>query len=133
MAKLTVHENIKQKIYVLETSEEKPKMLEKILQKVLGNNKKMEKEKIIIFFRRKHSCDEMARLYSQKGYGSVCESLHGDKHHRSFGIIAKFAASDVRVLFTTDVVARGIDIGDITMVINYDFNDGNFIDPTQGK
>ena len=82
----------------------------------------MAKEKVIIFLRRKSSCDEMARRYSQIGYGAICESLHGDKHQLDrVDIIAKFTTSDIRVLFTTDVVARGIDIGDITMVINYDF------------
>jgi len=120
--KLTVHENIKQKVYVLGSSEEKPEQLKHVLRKFLADEKRMLKEKIIVFLRRKTACDDMARLYAQMGYGRVCESLHGDKHQLDrLDIIAKFTASDIRLLFTTDVVARGIDIGDITLVINYDF------------
>jgi ATP-dependent RNA helicase DDX5/DBP2 len=120
--KLTVHENITQKVHVLASSGGKPALLRSILQKILNDEAKRKKEKIIVFLRRKRACDEVASEYAKMGYGGLCESLHGDKHQLDrLDIIAKFKASKVRLLFTTDVVARGIDIGDITLVVNYDF------------
>ena len=47
---------------------------------------------------------------------------YGDKHQVDrIDIINKFKRSDINILFATDVVARGIDIQDITHIINYDF------------
>jgi len=53
--------------------------------------------------------------------GIKVDSLHGDKtqHNRS-KVLANFRQDRIDVLIATDVAARGIDIPDITHVINYD-------------
>ena len=129
---LVVNENVKQKIHVLKSSDEKPALLRKILTKLyssnnIKNNDKVQKYKMIIFLRRKKTCDvladEYANLARNDNFSLIkCESLHGDKHQVDrIDIINKFKRSDINILFATDVVARGIDIQDITHIINYDF------------
>lgn len=54
--------------------------------------------------------------------GWVADSLHGDKEQwERDATLAKFRRGDVRVLVATDVASRGLDITDISVVINYDF------------
>ena len=129
---LVVNENVKQKIHVLKSSDEKPALLRKILTKLyssnnIKNNDKVQKYKMIIFLRRKKTCDVLADEYANLARNDhfsliKCESLHGDKHQVDrIDIINKFKRSDINILFATDVVARGIDIQDITHIINYDF------------
>ena len=49
------------------------------------------------------------------------ESIHGDKPQRlRTKILNRFRSHSFRVLVATDVAARGLDINDITHVINYD-------------
>ena len=48
--------------------------------------------------------------------------MHGDKSQKERDwVINSFKNSQTRILVGTDVVARGLDIKDITYVINYDF------------
>ncbi|GAB5586764.1 RNA helicase required for poly(A+) mRNA export [Umbelopsis nana] len=73
----------------------------------------------IIFCRRKDTADEIARRMTEDGHSVV--SLHGslDSEERD-AVMDAFREGHSKVLITTNVVARGIDILQVTLVINYD-------------
>jgi ATP-dependent RNA helicase DeaD len=72
----------------------------------------------IVFCRTKVDVDEVASRLQQRGYDS--DALHGDvsQQHRE-RILKRFKSKRVNVLVATDVAARGLDINDLTHVINY--------------
>ena len=56
-----------------------------------------------------------------KQYGGSAEALHGDLEQRDRDkVLVRFSQSSCSVLVATDVAARGIDIADLAMVVNYD-------------
>ena len=53
--------------------------------------------------------------------GIAADAIHGDKSQRAREIaLRKFKRGQVHVLVATDVVARGIDVKDVELVINYE-------------
>ncbi len=72
----------------------------------------------IIFCQTKILASEIADELTRRGYG--VGALHGDlgQEHRNM-VIKKFKQKDFKVLVATDVAARGIDIPNLTYVINY--------------
>lgn len=72
----------------------------------------------VIFCRTKNQCDEVGHILQEKSYDA--EALHGDLSQREREIILrKMREKTIRILVATDVAARGLDIQDLTHVINY--------------
>jgi len=80
---------------------------------------KEEFSKVLVFGRTKHGVESLSRMLSRKGL--KVESIHGNKNNsqrqRALGM---FKESRVQVLVATDVAARGLDIDNVSHVINYD-------------
>ncbi|CAI9111190.1 OLC1v1011346C1 [Oldenlandia corymbosa var. corymbosa] len=78
--------------------------------------------KMIIFCSTKKMCDMLARNLTRQ-FGAA--AIHGDKSQsdRDF-VLNQFRSGRSPVLVATDVAARGLDIKDIRVVINYDFPTG---------
>lgn len=75
--------------------------------------------KTIIFGRTKRGVDRLSRDLAQVGINA--DSIHGDKdQRRRTKVLNRFRSHSIRVLVATDVAARGLDIDDISHVINYD-------------
>lgn len=75
--------------------------------------------KVLIFGRTKHGVEKLCQTLIQKGFKT--ESIHGDKQHsKRQHALRLFKADQVNILVATDVAARGLDIADVTHVINYD-------------
>ncbi len=75
--------------------------------------------KIIIFCRTKKGVDELVDSLQARGY--MCGGLHGDlSQMQRDRVMKKFRDGTLEILIATDVAARGIDIDDITHVVNYD-------------
>lgn len=75
--------------------------------------------KVIVFGRTKHGVEKIARGLVQAGIKA--ESIHGDKNHsRRQRALTDFKAHRITALVATDVAARGLDIPNVTHVINYD-------------
>lgn len=75
--------------------------------------------KAIIFAATKRSADKLSRDIREQGYHT--NALHGDiKQQKRNNILRQFRTGQIQFLVATDVAARGIDISDITHVINYD-------------
>jgi reverse gyrase len=71
---------------------------------------------------RKDTADRIAQRLTEEGHSVA--SLHGDKMtNERDGILDAFRDGKTKVLITTNVVARGIDIQQVNMVVNYDVPD----------
>ncbi len=72
----------------------------------------------IIFCRTKNSVDEVVSKLIARGYAA--DGLHGDVSQASREkILRKFREKHINILVATDVAARGIDVNNLTHVINY--------------
>jgi ATP-dependent RNA helicase DeaD len=72
----------------------------------------------IVFCKTKLDCDFVANKLNERGYQA--QGLHGDVQQKQRERILKvFKEKKVRILVATDVAARGIDVNDISHVINY--------------
>ena len=79
----------------------------------------MKLERVIIFSGKKQRVKDIARSLKQMKIN--CGEMHSDLSQvERDDIMYKFKSGDIDVLVATDIVARGIDIDDIVMVINYD-------------
>lgn len=104
--------NIDQDVVRVRNPEDKFNQLHTILE----NDKEA---KVLVFAETKRDVDRLARDLAQKGHKA--DSLHGDKRQRERNrTLAKFRSNDTRILVATDVAARGLDIHDISHVINYE-------------
>lgn len=76
-------------------------------------------EQVLVFMANKRATDNIAAKF--KKYGFLAESFHGDlvQEDRTYTLDA-FKAKKIRILFATDIAARGLDIDNITCVINFD-------------
>ena len=75
--------------------------------------------KVLIFGRTKHGVEKLSKILREKGVAA--ESIHGNKNHsQRQRALGSFKENRVRVLCATDVAARGLDIANVTHVINYD-------------
>lgn len=73
----------------------------------------------IVFCRTKAGCDDVAIMLCQKGFHAL--AIHGDFEQRDREqMLLQFANSSCSILVATDVAARGLDIKDLPLVINYD-------------
>lgn len=76
-------------------------------------------QKVIIFGRTKHGVERLSETLLARGFKAV--SIHGDKNHsKRQQALRLFKQNEVQVMVATDVAARGLDIADISHVINYD-------------
>ena len=111
--------------------EDEAPTVEKIVQRVIEVNPEnrgpvlrqlMKKEKwktVLVFMTNKRATDNIAEKFRKRGY--LAESFHGDltQEDRNY-TLEQFKAKKIQILFATDLVSRGLDIDDISCVINYD-------------
>ena len=76
-------------------------------------------ERVLVFMRTKHASDEVVRdLLSNDIHA---EAIHGNKSQNARQrALANFKTGETRVLVATDIAARGIDIENLTHVLNYE-------------
>lgn len=78
--------------------------------------------RVIIFCSTKRLCDQLARSIG-RNFGAI--AIHGDKSQGERDwVLNQFRSGKSPILVATDVAARGLDIKDIRVVINYDFPNG---------
>lgn len=84
--------------------------------------KQDEEKSVLVFSRTKHGADKIVRILNKKGIH--CEAIHGNKTQGARQrALSNFKAGKTRVIIATDIAARGIDISNLEMVINYDLPD----------
>ncbi|KAL8038713.1 hypothetical protein ABFX02_11G125400 [Erythranthe guttata] len=112
---LAANKSITQHVEVLSQSD-KRRRLEQILRSQEPGSK------IIIFCSTKRMCDQLADNLSHP-FGAA--AIHGDKSQgEREHILSQFRTGRSPVLVATDVAARGLDVKDIRVVVNYDFPTG---------
>lgn len=80
---------------------------------------KPEYTKVIVFSRMKRATDKLSKSLKERGFEIA--AIHGDKSQaQRKKALAAFKDNQIKILLATDVVARGIDIDDVSHVINYD-------------
>jgi ATP-dependent RNA helicase RhlE len=73
----------------------------------------------LVFTRTKHGADKVAKELSRVGISA--EAIHGNKSQNARQrALTNFKTRQIRVLVATDIAARGIDIDELTHVINFD-------------
>ena len=80
----------------------------------------------IVFCRTRRETKDIAEKLMKDGY--YADALHGDlSQSQRDNVMNRFRKKNIQILIATDVAARGIDINDITHVINYNIPDDNEI------
>jgi ATP-dependent RNA helicase RhlE len=75
--------------------------------------------RVLVFSRTKHGANRIAEHLVKAGIGS--EAIHGNKSQNARErALSGFKTGRTRVLVATDIAARGIDIDDVTHVVNFD-------------
>jgi ATP-dependent RNA helicase RhlE len=80
---------------------------------------KMPDRRTLVFTRTKHGADRVARQLHRAGIHA--EAIHGEKsQHARQRALGNFRSNKISVLVATDIAARGLDIDQISHVVNYD-------------
>ncbi len=75
--------------------------------------------RVLVFVARQYSADHVANKLRQNGISAL--AFHGDLSQEARGdVLADFKKSAIRVLVATDLAARGLDIEELPVVVNYD-------------
>jgi superfamily II DNA/RNA helicase len=124
-----MHTLLRDPIKVSVRSAETSDNVDQDVVKVIDKEKKLDQlhdlllqpdfKKVLIFGRTKYGVEKLARNLEKRGFKA--SSIHGDKtqSRRQFALNA-FKDNKINILVATDVAARGLDISDISHVINYD-------------
>ena len=104
-------DRIDQSLYFVEKDDKRKLLVELLRERGLT--------RVLVFSRTKHGANRVAEHLEKSGIGSA--AIHGNKsqgaRERALG---GFKAGQIRVLVATDLAARGIDVDDVSHVINFD-------------
>ncbi|CAA9991060.1 ATP-dependent RNA helicase, putative [Plasmodium knowlesi strain H] len=111
-SELTANKNIEQSVIVSSSIDLKKKLLDWLKQNYEGN-------KILIFCDTKRNCDNLCKELRYHQYNAL--AIHGDKEQRERDrILNNYRSDRCNILVATDVASRGLDIKNISIVVNYD-------------
>jgi len=111
----TTIDQTEQEIFIA-SKEVRSQLLEKLLSDNSGS--------VLIFSRTKHGAKKIAILVRAMGHSAT--EIHSNKSlPQRQAAMAGFKSGKYRVLVATDIAARGIDVNDISLVINYDLPDNS--------
>jgi len=109
----TTAERVDQEMFIV-SKQEKNELLQKLLAEYKGT--------ILVFSRTKHGAKKIARSIHQMGHSAA--ELHSNRSQSQRQEALKgFSNGKYRVMVATDIAARGIDVKNIELVINYDLPD----------
>ncbi|CAF0863426.1 unnamed protein product [Brachionus calyciflorus] len=112
---LKAAKTVTQKLEMVKSEDEKSEILMDLIK-----NRMSESDKLIVFVGRKSTADNLSTELALKGL--QCQAIHGDREQCDREeALQDFKDGLVRILIATDVASRGIDVKDITIVMNYDF------------
>ncbi len=104
-------ENVTQKVYLVEQAKKQALLTQLLLES--------DSKQVIIFTKTKITASKLSRALQKEGIAA--ESIHGDKSQKErIEALDAFKAGKITALVATDVAARGLDISDLPMVINYE-------------
>jgi ATP-dependent RNA helicase RhlE len=104
-------EKVKQGVYFVEKNDKKKLLLHILKDKSI--------ESVLVFTRTKHGADRVSKDLTKLGILTM--AIHGNKSQNARqNALKAFKAGKLRVLVATDIAARGIDIDELSYVINYE-------------
>ena len=107
----TTAETVQQSIYFVEKKDKRSLLLHVLKDDSIGT--------ALVFTRTKHGADKVAQGLVRAGIQA--EAIHGNKSQNARQrALENFKTRHTRILVATDIAARGIDIDDLTHVINYE-------------
>ena len=112
----TLAQNVKQEVFFIEKSS-KMQLLDTLLQQY-------SQDTILIFSRTKHGAKRIARDIRNMGH-TACE-IHSNRTQSQRQVaLTGFTNGKIRIMVATDIAARGIDVKNISLVINFDLPDNS--------
>ncbi|KAL4785144.1 P-loop containing nucleoside triphosphate hydrolase protein [Aspergillus varians] len=112
---LSANHRITQIVEVISDFEKRDRMI-KHLEKIMET----QGSKCLVFTGTKRIADEITRFLRQDGWPAL--SIHGDKQQQERDwVLNEFKTGKSPIMVATDVASRGIDVRDITHVLNYDY------------
>ena len=109
----TTAEKVQQKVFKVD---QKAKRF--LLRSLLKDNS-IEIPSVLVFTRTKHGADKVVKDLVKNGI--TAQAIHGNKSQNARqNALRNFKSRETRVLVATDIAARGIDIDELTHVINYE-------------
>jgi len=110
----TAAKNVEHEIFVV-TKNDKMRLLDSLLQQY-------KEEKVLIFSRTKHNAKRIARDIRHMDHTAT--EIHSNRSQsQRQAALQGFSTGKFRVMVATDIAARGIDVKDISLVINFDLPD----------
>jgi ATP-dependent RNA helicase RhlE len=107
----TTAEKVDQAVYFV-SKRDKTRLLTHILKTKIA-------ESALVFSRTKHGANKIVKLLSRAGIHA--SAIHGNKSQAARQkVLTAFKAGQVKVLVATDIAARGIDVEELSLVVNYD-------------
>lgn len=107
----TVVESISQQVFFVDKTEKSSLLINIMRRSDAGS--------VLVFSRTKHGADRIAKTLNKAGI--VSSAIHGNKSQNArVRAMTDFKSGACRVLIATDIAARGIDISELPLVINYD-------------
>ncbi|TXI47458.1 DEAD/DEAH box helicase [Methylophilus sp.] len=107
------NDNVEQKAYLV-NSDQKQRFLVQLLKQYAN-------QQVIVFTKTKLSASKLARALERDQI--PCSAIHGDKTQKErIEALDAFKAGTISALVATDVAARGLDITDLPLVINYEIS-----------
>lgn len=104
-------DTVDQSIYFVNRSDKNSLLLHLLQEKGI--------KRTLLFTRTKHGADKIAKELKRNGLHA--DAIHGNKTQSARqAALGNFKSGRLRVLVATDIAARGIDVSDLTHVINYD-------------
>lgn len=104
-------DTINQSVYFVEKQNKRSLLVELL--------KNEEIKTVLVFTQMKHAADKLAKQLNNAGI--TAEAIHGNKAQNARQrALENFKKRKTRVLVATDIAARGIDIDDLTHVVNYE-------------
>ncbi len=107
----TTAERVDQEVYFVEKADKRALLVDVLRDAAM--------RRVLVFSRTKHGANRIAEHLVKAGIGA--EAIHGNKSQNARErALAGFKSGKTRVLVATDIAARGIDIDDVTHVVNFD-------------
>ena len=107
----TTAEKVDQEVFFVEKADKRALLVDVLRETAM--------RRVLVFSRTKHGANRIAEHLEKAGVHA--EAIHGNKSQNARErALANFKAGRTRVLVATDIAARGIDIDDVTHVINFD-------------
>ena len=104
-------QTIQQSMFFVEKTDKKHLLLHLLKDKSI--------ERVLVFARTKHGSDKVVKDLAN--HGVPAEAIHGNKSQNARQrALSNFKSGATRVLVATDIAARGIDVDNLTHVINYE-------------